>query len=352
MPQIRFPASASAPAAPARTVASRLLALSAAAAAVGVLPAPPPAADPASSSGALVLFLLCLKALETDGTCADPSPAWAACPARRPRLCGRSHRPAPPLSCWPVRLPLFSPRCLTRLPFPCPHASPGPQSRAGEGRGWARLELGTGCGRLGRGILSHSRRQTGRVWSSVSEAEGLLCLGPGKPPERPPSARPRGDAEGTMPNSQVGSGRAGVCAAGTAGRVCSALCRDARASPRGAGAFPVRGASAAVSPASPGGACERLGAACRQRRASAPRPPAPASRSVVQSRRLRRCRVVSARAWCLHVGAAGFPVRRGCAADTKVRSSSNVFCVSCLFKILTFRTSLVVSCLGPSATLP
>lgn len=195
MPQIRFPASASAPAAPARTVASRLLALSAAAAAVGVLPAPPPAADPASSSGALVLFLLCLKALETDRTCADPSPAWAACPARRPRLGGRSHRPAPPLSCWPVRLPLFSPRCLTRLPSPCPHASPGPQSRAGEGRGWARLELGTGCGRLGRGILSHSRRQTGCVWSSVSEAEGLLCLGPGGGaesglPANPPNARP------------------------------------------------------------------------------------------------------------------------------------------------------------------
>lgn len=58
----------------------------------------------------------------------------------------------------------------------------------------------------------------------------------------------------------------------TAGRVCSALCRDARACPRGAGAFPVRGASAAVSPASPGGACERLGPACRQRQASAPRP--------------------------------------------------------------------------------
>lgn len=192
----------------------------------------------------------------------------------------------------------------------------------------------------GRGSSLFGSRRRGRVGA------------PGKPPERPPSARPRGDAEGTMPNSQVGSGRAGVCAAGTAGRVCSALCRDARASPRGAGAFPVRGASAAVSPASPGGACERLGAACRQRRASAPRPPAPASRSLVQSQRLRRCRVVSARAWCLHVGAAGFPVRRGCATDTKVRSSSNVFCISCLFKILTFRTSLVVSCLGPSATLP
>lgn len=116
---------------------------------------------------------------------------------------------------------------------------------------------------------------------------------PGKPPERPPSARPRGDAEGTMPNSQVGSGRAGVCAAGTAGRVCSALCRDARASPRGAGAFPVRGASAAVSaavsPASPGGACERLGPACRQRRASAPRPQ---PRPLVRWFRARGCAAV------------------------------------------------------------
>lgn len=127
-----------------------------------------------------------------------------------------------------------------------------PQQEADRARAVQRLR--------GRGSPLFGSRRRGRVGA------------PGKPPERPPSARPRGDAEGTMPNSQVGSGRAGVCAAGTAGRVCSALCRDARASPRGAGAFPVRGASAAVSPASPGGACERLGPACRQRRASAPQP--------------------------------------------------------------------------------
>lgn len=63
----------------------------------------------------------------------------------------------------------------------------------------------------GRGSPPFGSRRWGRVGA------------PGKPPERPPSARPRGDAEGTMPNSRVGSGRAGVCAAGTGLRGASAL---------------------------------------------------------------------------------------------------------------------------------
>lgn len=173
----------------------------------------------------------------------------------------------------------------------------------------------------GRGSPLFGSRRRGRVGA------------PGKPPERLPSARPRGDAEGTMPNSQVGSGRAGACAAGTAGRVCSALCRDARASPRGAGAFPVRGASAAVSPASPGGACERLGAACRQRRASAP---GPQSRPLVRWFRAGGCAAV---VWSRLGPGACTSGLRGSQSDAGVRRTQRSVSVPMFFVFHVFLKS-------------